>query len=391
MAKIICSEEDIIQTREFHARLWQLIKSIEDHEVFYKYPQADKLIQTLLIPRFLRADITTNDRGLIYVLYGDYHTGKSHLLTYFCTLMERCYPELWQKYELPIMQIDLNNHINTATQFLLFLLDKLGRPIDPRIVNSWNKEGLAKERLQQRVIALFEQLGTRMLILDECQRLLVARNPDLRDIFELLKDLCTKKNWSGNLRTQIVLCGTNDGIPLLEAADWIQGRTRILRLFELNVADFGALLIDLYRDYVTLGISREWTLMMPSNESTKYTLNSDLAAYLYTRTQGKVGLVVDLIRNAVLFALDNGRLFPEKNDYESIQLNQKLYLMNTEVVPKIDNSKEFKPKIHLTLRDRACQVENCPRMKTPFKRYSALVYHYQKNHTGIDFDYEVPK
>ena len=80
MEKIVCSEEDVIQTRQFHSNLWQIISMIEKRQVFYMYPQAKNVIQTILVPRFLRADITANDRGLIYFLYGDYHTGKSYLL-----------------------------------------------------------------------------------------------------------------------------------------------------------------------------------------------------------------------------------------------------------------------------------------------------------------------
>ena len=278
-----------------------------------------------------------------------------------------------------------------SSQLLVFLLDKLGRPVDPRVVSQWHKEGLAKERLQGRLISALERLGTRILILDECQKLLIARNTDLCDIFELLKDLCTRKNWSRDLRTQIVLCGTKDGLPLLEAAQWIQGRTRTIRLLELGAPDFGALLISLYRDYISIGISKDWDLMEMASEENRLTINSEMAAYLFARTQGKIGLAVDLIRNAVLLALDEGRLCPQKEDYEAIRLDQKAYVMKSKQDSVSSRPKMPKPRIHISLTDRLCQAEKCLRSKTPYQNYRSLIDHYKKKHPEIELVYEEEK
>lgn len=391
MEQLICYNEDLTLSKLYNVNLFAISEKIESRQVFYRYPQANTIIQTILLPIFLRADKNTNDRGTIYFLYGDYHTGKSFLLKFFSASLAREFPEYWRKYEQPILHFDLNNHINTANQLLVFLLEKLGRPVDGRIVSQWQKEGLAKERLQFRLISTLERLGTRILILDECQKLLIARNPDLCDIFELLKDLCTKKNWSGELRTQIILCGTKDGLPLLDTADWIQGRTRTIRLLELNESDFYTLLISIYRDYTNEGISKEWDLMQPSLEENKYLLNSELAMYLYARTGGKVGFTVDLIRSAVLFALDKGRLYPMKEDYEGIQLDHKTYIMHPESSPSTIVSKKEKRKIRITLHDRLCKIEDCIHSKKSYTRYSALIDHYKKKHPNIELNYEEDK
>ena len=385
MEPLKCFEEEILISQIKHSKTRQIASIIENQLIFYMYPQAKKIINSFLLPRFVRADVSTNNRGLIYFLSGDYHTGKSFLLKYFAYLMKKCFPDVWEVYELPIVKIDLNNHINTAQQFLLFILDKMGRPVDGLLLNQWKKTNCINQRLQDRLIRLLERFGTRVLILDECQKLLISRNPDITDIFELLKDLTTKQNWHGKLRTQIILCGTNDGIPMLEAAQWIQGRTQIMKLQELNDDDYGALLLTIYRDYRSLGISDEWEIVVSRHDGSVKTLNEEIAHYFYERTYGKVGLTVDLIRNATLLALDEGRFYPEMKDYESINLNDKSYTIET--YPSKPYPKKETHKIHISLQDRTCIVKGCKKFNKPYVRYFNLVQHYKTKHPNVELFY----
>jgi Bacterial TniB protein len=367
----------------------QLAKDVENHTAFYYYPQAKEIIQTIIYPRFTRADCNSNDRGLIYFFYGDYHTGKSHLLRYSAYFMKKMHPVMWERFEAPIVKIDLNNHINTAQQLLLLLLEKLGRPIDLRVVNSWKKTNIAIERLRTRLIKLLEELGTRVLILDECQKLLISRNPDITDIFELLKDLSTKHNWNGKLRTEIILCGTKDGIPLLEAANWIQGRTMTTKLCELKIKDYAKLLLSIYKDFVKIGISENWELVNYEADLKKHILNRKVAQYLFTRTNGKVGLTVDLIRKSIIFALDQGRFFPKMKDYESIKLTDKSSMFTISSMKKNQNKKPVeKKKVKIALHNRSCVVNGCPKSKTPYARYKPLIDHYKNNHPDIELVFD---
>ena len=386
MEQLKCFEEEILISQIKHSKTRQIASIIENQLIFYMYPQAKKIINSFLLPRFVRADVSTNDRGLIYFLSGDYHTGKSFLLKYFAYLMKKCFPDVWDVYELPIVKIDLNNHINTAQQFLLFILDKMGRPVDGLLLNQWKKTNSINQRLQDRLIRLLERFGTRVLILDECQKLLISRNPDITDIFELLKDLTTRQNWHGKLRTQIILCGTNDGIPMLEAAQWIQGRTQIMKLQELNDDDeYGSLLLTIYRDYRSLGISDEWEIVSSQHDIGVKALNQENAMYFYQRTHGKVGLTVDLIRNATLLALDEGRFYPEMKDYESIHLDEKSYTIET--YPSKHCPKKKNHKIHISLHDRICVVNGCTRSHKPYARYNNLIQHYKIKHPNLELVY----
>lgn len=363
----------------------KVINAIQDNAVFFFYTQALTIIQTLLQPAFLHTDAFGNDRGLIYFLYGDYHTGKSYLLKYFMVLMEKAHPEIWSHAEEPIVKIDLNNHINTAVQLLVYLLDKLGRPIDAKVLAQWKRSSLEKEYLQARLIALLQRGGTRLLLLDECQKLLLAQHADILDIFELLKDLSCSHNWGGGLRTQIVLCGTKDGIPLLEAADWIQGRTRAVRLYELEGLEYGQLLFKIYRYYTSIGVSEDWSLVSKDEDGDKQKLNAETALYLFNRTRGKVGLTVELIRNAVLLGLNNGRLYPEKGDYEAIRLDDKACLIERVATPPSIGPPEH--AVRMMLGDRCCKVAGCPRATKPYAQYRSLVKHYKIHHPDVDLTY----
>ena len=80
MEPLKCFEEEILISQIKHSKTRQIASIIENQLMFYKYPQAVKIINSFLLPRFVRADVSTNDRGLIYFLSGDYHTGKSFLL-----------------------------------------------------------------------------------------------------------------------------------------------------------------------------------------------------------------------------------------------------------------------------------------------------------------------
>jgi len=377
--------EDLSLVQPINKECFELSKKIERLCSFYRYPQAEKLIQTVLFPLFQRVDCNMNDRGLIYFLYGEYHTGKSYLLKHFAGLMKRAYPDIWKQNDLPIIKLDLNNHINTASQLLIFLLDAFGRPIDPTLLNQWQKMNLLKERLQERVITHLERCGTRLLILDECQKLLQPRNHDILDIFELLKDLSNRNHWKGALRTQIILCGTKDGQPMLEAAEWIQGRTQIIRMNELTKQDFGVLLGQIYKDFTTLGISKDWDLFVLSSDGTKGQLNWKMTNYLYGRTHGKVGLTVELIRKAIIHALDEGRLYPIKNDFDVIRLDENIYLQTNTTKENIEHN--LKPTIHLSLADRCCIIDSCSHHLKPYKHYSSLKTHYLKQHPEIQLVY----
>ena len=87
-----------------------------------------------------------------------------------------------------------------------------------------------------------------------------------------------------------------------------------------------------------------------------------------------------------LVALDDGRLFPRKSDYESINFTEKKFFVSKDEIPQ--NAKKHQiPSIHVNLHNTLCKIKGCPRSKKAYLRYSALIRHYKMKHPGIKIIY----
>ena len=356
---------------------------VNNHHVFYMFNQAEEIIRDEIFTRFRDADKDTNNRGRIFFLYGDYNTGKSSLLKYAAFMLYQKFNPYWLVLDTcPIHIIDLRDDINTAKQFLLYLLAELGYPIDPIILKNWDVSHIAEVRLREKVISVLEKHQTRLLILDECQRLLKARNPNIPNIFECIKDLTTKAYWSGTLRSSIILCGTHDGLPLLEAADWIQGRAHSIKMHELNQTEYAYFLWVIYTDFINLGISSEWNLAIYDENKKDYVLNPEIASFLFQRTKGKVGLTVEIVREAIKRALNQGKLHPSVNDYKYVILEGKNY-QNIDLRSNSESQESLENTIMVGINDRICKIKGCPQSRKPYAHYNTLIHHYKLKHPNV--------
>lgn len=369
---------------EICKRHQQVMRLVNDRQVFYMYDQAESIISEEIYTRFRDADKDMSNRGRMFFLYGDYNTGKSYLVRYAASLLFHKFSYYWHAPDIyPIHIIDLRDDINTAKQLLLYLLAQLGFPIDPLLLKNWERSHVAEVRLREKLISILELHQTRILVLDECQRLLKSRNPNIPNIFELIKDLTTKSYWSSSLRTSIIFCGTHDGLPLLDAADWIQGRAHSIKLRELKLDEYAYFLWTIYTDFISLGISLDWNLAIYDEETNDRVLNPEIASFLFQRTRGKVGLTVEIIRDAVKRALNRGQLHPSQDDYKLVILEG----MDFEDIEleslKKRGKEENKDRILVGIKDRMCKVKGCPRSRNPYVQYKSLIRHYKLKHPNI--------
>ena len=364
----------------------QILKLVNDRQVFYMYDQAESIIREELYTRFRDADKDMSSRGRILFLYGDYNTGKSYLIRYAASLFYHKFSKIWHSPEIyPIHIIDLRDDINTAKQLMLYLLTRLGFPIDPILLRKWERSQIAEVRLRDKIISILESHQTRILVLDECQRLLKAKNPNIPNIFEFIKDLTTKSYWSGPFRTSIIFCGTHDGLPLLDAADWIQGRAHSIRMQELRLEEYAYFLWTIYTDFISLGISTDWNLAIYDEQTKERVLNPEIASFLFQRTKGKVGLTVEIIRDAVKRALNRGELHPRQNDYKLVILEGIDYddiELNSQLLQGQEKGKN-NSRIHVGIKDRLCKVKGCPRSRNPYIQYKSLILHYKLKHPDV--------
>ncbi len=294
----------------------ELMNRINRRRPFYMYPQAKSIIKAEMFPLFHEAVDNNTSRDKILFLYGDYNTGKSYLLLYIKELIRTKYQDIWKPGHHPILTMDFRDEINTAKEFYLFLLNELKAPVDPNRLRAWKLSKTVEINLRELVILTLEELGTRILIFDESQRLVKGRNQDIPDIFKALKDLTNKKYWSGDLCTQLVLCGTDDAYTALSGEKWIQDMIHAIRLEVLKKPEYSEFLWLIYRDYIELGISDDWDLANIEEGTGEAKLNSKFVQFLYEISKGKVGLTVEIIKDAIKRALHSNRLHPILEDYK---------------------------------------------------------------------------
>jgi hypothetical protein len=382
--KFEINEEHLELLNSVPEELKPILRRINNRVVFYMYHQASEILKMEIDPRFRDADQDKNDRGRIFFFYGDYDTGKSWLLKYSIACLKKKYPSYWNTPNevYPVIKFDLEDNINTAEQFLLYILRKIGKPIDPRQLKQWDKTNSKELSLTEKLIKSLESYKTRILIIDESQRLIQGRNPNIPSIFEVIKNLTTKTNWNGDLRTHIIICGTHDAIPLLEAHNWIQGRTHSLQLKPLPVTEYGNFLWTIYDDYIDMGVSNRWDFVISYEETGEPVINPEISMFLYKRSGGKAGLTVELIRDAVRRAISAGRSYPDREDYALIVIEGKKY--KTELIEdNPDEQASAQVKIKIRYGDRLCKVEGCPRSKKSYTTLNNLIKHYKNKHPEI--------
>ncbi len=353
-----------------------LIAKINRVNFFHMYPQAKMILHLEMFPLFNQAVNNSSTRGMIYFLYGDFNTGKSYLLEFMKELIQYKNQDLWKPSRHPIIKLDLSDEISNAMEFYLYLLAHLESPIDANRIRNWKTTKSVVINLRKRLIATLERFQTRIFVLDECQRILDAKPRNVPNIFEAIKDLTNKDYWSGDLRTQFVVCGTNQAYGILEAANWIQGRTYTLQLEGLTKKEYSEFLRKIYRDYVTLGISDKWSLLSPDTHGIM-TLDLKIAKYLFKKTEGKVGLTVQIIKKALVNALNCHRDFPLMEDYQAVIVLDKNIMVN-------HNSSLIKKKIQkkmvIRYQDERCKIKSCTEFNVCFEHHADLLNHYRTVH-----------
>lgn len=376
--------------RSNNQKIQKILTDLNKRNAFYIFDQAETIIQTEFRPRFLDYTADSNDRGRIVLFWGDYNVGKTYLLKYSQALFHMEYTELWKNSKFPILRKNIPDDIRTGEQFLLWLLDVLGGQIDPMQMKNWEKLQQTRTRLIERIVKYCNINQVRLFMMDESQRLLKAKNVNLPSIFEVIKDLLNGENWaSSGLKTCFILVGTPEALPLFDVENWIQGRTHTIHLNALKEDDFAEFLWQIYDDFLQLGVSEDWELVIIDNEGDEI-INPKHASVLFERSVGKPGLTVEILREATKRALNSNRLAPELDDYINVIID------GTEInLEEEDNISENNYRslgtmladegtgiIKYNINDLRCKVQNCKSkyVNQPYKSGASLLKHYRSKH-----------
>jgi len=381
---------------DIDAKYKELITQIEGRTAFYMHESARTILQKELGQRYRNAFTDMNERGRILFIYGDYDSGKSFLMLYFAALCESQFPDDWKvtsdgRVTHPIIIRNLPHFIRSVEGFYTWLLETLGNPVDPKQLKEWERTKVKIYKLRSRVIKTLDSYETRLLILDESQRLLKAGDEhQIAELFESFKDLTTKNYWDElgcSRRANFVLCGTTDCLALLQAGKFIQGRVHTVPLKEIPREIYHEFLAKIYADYVYLGISKEWNLFLQKEDGSHF--NEEIGYMLYDRTKGKAGLTVEIIRQAVLDALADKRDYPSIDDYKEVILEGTKYILEKDC--KADINHEQIPNgikkdvvVKIDMENLKCALKGCRRSKIPYKSPRHLISHYKTHHPEVE-------
>ncbi|MCY3414529.1 MAG: TniB family NTP-binding protein [Candidatus Heimdallarchaeota archaeon] len=376
--------------RPKNKKIQMILDQITSRNAFYMFEQAESILLTELRSRFLDYSKDSNDRGRIVLFWGDYNVGKTYLLKYSQALFHKEYKKLWEKDKFPILRKNIPDDIRTGEQFLLWLLDVLGGQVDPKQLKNWEKLQQTRTRLIDRVIKYCNINQVRLFMMDESQRLLKAKNVNLPSIFEVIKDLLNGENWADQrLKTCFILVGTPEALPIFKVENWIQGRTHTIHLKGLNEDAFSDFLWQIFDDFVQIGVSREWELVVFDKENDEV-INPKHATVLYERSLGKPGLAVEIIREATKRALNSGRFYPTLDDYTKVIIDGTEINLEDEEFDDENNyrtlgkmlAEEQTGIIVYDINDLRCKVRDCksPYVNKPYKSGAALLRHYRTNH-----------
>ena len=348
----------------FDPKIKQLNEYINRENLFYIFPQVREIVAEHLCQRFEDAVLNERDRGKFTFIYGAKNTGKTLLLFYAEDFLRKQYPMCWEEegYIFPVIYLKLDVLINTGTQLMTYILKKLGDPVSYEQNRAYKNTNLEADYLFERVITRLKKLKTRILFLDESQLIMKARNSNLVDIFEVIKKFTHKSNWTGNLRTHFVLCGTNECYTMLEADDWIQERIYLINFQPLEEEDYTIFVSEIYKDLIKAGISRDWKVITDQKKT-----NKEFILYLLNKTQGRVGATVLLIKEAIQKALARGQLYPSQNDFDACEVNLDIKLKNL-------------PQLEISATDTMCKVKNCRYNRKIYKKFNNLLQHYKNIH-----------
>jgi hypothetical protein len=135
--------------------------------------------------------------------------------------------------------------------------------------------------------------------------------------------------------------------------------------------------VGTYRDYVKLGISEKCRLLFRDSRTGVMTLDMKLGKYLFKKTEGKVGLTVQIIKKVLGQALTDNRKYPVFDDFRKVLQMDK----DVNIDPISSIAKKMKrKKVVIQYQDNKCKIKGCPNYNEEVSHHSELLDHYRTVH-----------
>ncbi|OLT24892.1 transposase [Nocardiopsis sp. CNR-923] len=235
------------------------------------YPRANEALErleTLLawpskqrMPNLLLIGPTNNGKSMIVEKFRRSHPPVSH-------------PD---REEFPVLVVQMPSEPSVG-RFYTALLAALGAPLRARY---------RVAELEQLVLRLLRSAGVRMLVIDELHNVLGGRGDTRREFLNLLRYL------GNELRIPLIAVGTRDAYLAIRSDDQLENRFAPLPLPRWEAdADARSLLAS---------FAASFPLHRPSPIA-----SAEMAAYLFTRSEGTIGELTHLLTDAAVAAIESG-------------------------------------------------------------------------------------
>lgn len=225
----------------------------------------------------VRASDDTKPRGL--VVLGESDTGKSRTLKMFRKRHEP-QTEIEREYtHFPVVLIDAPSKIS-RTAVMHSILEELQAPITLRI---------EEEPLKRHVIRALKQHQVRLVMIDEFHD--ITHHALTAEIVSFLTFLKSLVNGIGR---PFAVCGTPRLADIIRMDPQIAGRLRdVVTLQQLTDPQFTQTLLT-------------YELLMPLRLPSNLTANEELRVEIFNRSQGYIGQLSNLLKDACKTAIEDG-------------------------------------------------------------------------------------
>lgn len=383
------------QRSEFSRSLDQMeideaeINHFLEFDNWYDHYQAMKIMKHHLY-LFKKASESNDDRGMLDFVIGDYNTGKSTLELQWMYDMQTS-----DRYQIkPSEIIYFEVPPGTKSDKLLFA-KLLERQFGQKFGLNELKNHITTVDILDRLIENFKIHDTKVVIFDEIQLLL--ENPLTKRIFNNLKYLMNFSKWGRtSVKTNWILCGTEDSQKLLRIEDWIHERTNVLRLNSYNTQikddrkEIMKVITMIWKDWTDNGWfdPNEWRLVV--KEGNRYKQDTESISKLHQMSDGKIGKLYQIMKKAGWWALMDGRRHITEEDYvEGAFIQEKEFKVSSKVNPtpneKIDRSLTDNSVLKLQMEDSIISgicmfCQNKHRGGNVYTTPKGLKDHYEKSH-----------
>jgi DNA replication protein DnaC len=278
------------------------------HNTWFDYERANKIFDELdraymqAYKYYENPNKYTDIRPISLFLTGEVNTGKTTLAVkyqHYCENQAKRKGLVYSKDDIVIVDAPVGI---TFRGMFEYLLEEFNIEIHLKM------EKIHTNRLITMLIKELRKRKVKLLLIDDIQNMTSTSQKEKDEIFKGFRRIVNQS------QTRLVLVGLPNAYKLFEDSNWVDERFRALNLpkwnpYSTEYLDLLFTIHNAFRDFLP-----DWDLV-----SKEGTLNKDLALFLHEISDGRLGKLIQTIKQAAVHAITNQRTNILREDYEHVQ------------------------------------------------------------------------